>query len=223
VQAAQGAAPEPVWKTLGMAMLKLVVFVTLLFVVGSKVIPWLMVQVARLRSRELFTLTVLVMSIAIATGAYYAFGASMALGAFLAGMVVGQSSVSQQAAADALPFRDAFAVLFFAAVGMLFDPRFLITDWELMLCGLGIVLIGKPLAALVIVAVLGYPARTGLVVALALAQIGEFSFIVGELGKKVGLLDDREYNLIIGTAIITIAINPLLFRLYPWIEKKLQR
>ena len=214
---------EPAWKSLSVALVKLAVFVALMFVVGSKVIPWGMVQIARLRSRELFTLTVLVMSIAIATGAYYAFGASMALGAFLAGMVVGQSSVSQQAAADALPFRDAFAVLFFASVGMLFDPRFLISDWPLMLCGLGIVLVGKPLAALAIVALLGYPARTGLVVALALAQIGEFSFIVGDLGKSVRLLDDRGYNLIVGSAIVSITLNPLLFRALPWFERRLQR
>src|SRR5688572_8245680 len=121
--------------TLGVALLKLGVLVALLLLGGSKVIPWIMVQVARLRSRELFTLTVLVMAIAIAAGSYYAFGASMALGAFLAGMVVGQSPVSAQAAADALPLRDAFAVLFFASVGMLFDPMFVVESPGLLLAG----------------------------------------------------------------------------------------
>src|SRR3954469_3695675 len=142
------------------ALLKLAGLVAIVLLAGSKVIPWIMVRVARLRSRELFTLTVLVMSIAIAAGSAYAFGASMALGAFLAGMVVGQSPVSQQAAADALPLRDAFAVLFFASVGMLFDPRFVLHEPALVVAALGIVMIGKPLAAFVIVAAIGYPVRT---------------------------------------------------------------
>ena len=217
------AAGGSVLASLGLALLKLGAFVAILFLAGRRLIPWAMVQVARLRSRELFTLTLLVMSIAVATGAYYAFGASMALGAFLAGMVVAQSKVSQQAAADILPLRDAFAVLFFASVGMLFDPRFLIEHWDLMLCGLGIVMIGKPLAALVIVALIGYPVRTGLTVALALAQIGEFSFIVSDLGKAHGLIDAVGHNLLVGTAIISITLNPLLFRTLPWLEAGLRR
>ena len=219
----QPVATFPVLATLAIALLKLGALVAILFVAGSRVIPWTMVQVARLRSRELFTLTVLVMSIAIATGAYYAFGASMALGAFLAGMVVGQSKVSHQAAADVLPLRDAFAVLFFASVGMLFDPRFLVNHWDLMLCGLGIVMVGKPVAALLIVAIIGYPARTGLTVALALAQIGEFSFIVSQAGDAAGLIDATEHNLLVGTAIVSITLNPLLFHALPTLERRLQR
>ncbi|HEX8324182.1 MAG TPA: cation:proton antiporter [Tepidisphaeraceae bacterium] len=217
------AAGGSVLTVLALALVKLAAFVAILFFAGRRLIPWVLVQVTRLRSRELFTLTILVLSIAVATGAYYAFGASMALGAFLAGMVVGQSKVSQQAAADILPLRDAFAVLFFASVGMLFDPRFLLEHWDLMLCGLGIVMIGKPLAALVIVAVIGYPVRTGLTVALALAQIGEFSFIVSDLGKAYGLIDRVGHNLLVGTAIISITVNPLLFRTLPWFETLLQR
>ena len=198
--------------TLLIALAKLGALVVVVLLAGSKVIPWVMVQVARLRSRELFTLTVLVMAIAVAAGSAYVFGASMALGAFLAGMVVGQSPVSQQAAADALPLRDAFAVLFFASVGMLFDPSFLIEEPGLLAAGLAVVMIGKPIAALVIVAVIGYPLRTGLTVALALAQIGEFSFILSDLGRAYGLVNDTGHNLLVACAIVSITLNPILFR-----------
>src|SRR5688572_10749311 len=189
------AAGGLAWE-LGKALLKLSVLLVILLFFGSKIIPWIMVQVARLRSRELFTLTVLVMAITIAAGSSYLFGASMALGAFLAGMVVGQSPVSQQAAADALPMRDAFAVLFFASVGMLFNPMCRVYEPLLVLAGLGSVMIGKPIAALVIVAVIGYPLRTGLTVALGLAQIGEFSFILSEVGRQHGLMPDAGHNVL---------------------------
>jgi CPA2 family monovalent cation:H+ antiporter-2 len=227
--AADGAAPAaaagPLWLALVIAVAKLAVLVTLLLVVGSRVIPWVMVRVAKLRSRELFTLTVLVMAISVAAGSYFAFGASMALGAFLAGMVVGQSPVSQQAAADALPLRDAFAVLFFASVGMLFDPSFVVNHPVLLLAGLGIVLVGKPLAAVVIVAIIGYPARTALVVGLGLAQIGEFSFILSSLGQDAGILAKAgdEHNLIVAVALVSITLNPILFRQLPRLEALLKR
>jgi CPA2 family monovalent cation:H+ antiporter-2 len=222
--ASQGPA-RSFWATLGIALVKLAALVVILLYGGSFLIPRIMVRVARLRSRELFTLTVLVMAVAVATGSFYAFGASMALGAFLAGMVVGQSPVSQQAAADALPMRDAFAVLFFTSVGMLFDPKFLIQHPFLMLAGLAIVLIGKPLAALIIVAVIGYPARTALVVALGLAQIGEFSFIISQLARdpKINLLNDTAHNLLVACAIVSITLNPILFKQLPRIESALQR
>ena len=205
------------------ALLKLTLLVVILLYAGSKVIPWVMVKVARLRSRELFTLTVLVMSITIAATSAYLFGSSMALGAFLAGMVVGRSVVSSQAAADALPLRDAFAVLFFASVGMLFDPRFVLQQPLLMLAGLAIVLLAKPLAALGIVMVLGYPVRTALTVAVGLAQIGEFSFILAELGRAHKLLGDEGHHLIVGCALVSITLNPILFRLVPSMESALQR
>jgi CPA2 family monovalent cation:H+ antiporter-2 len=208
---------------LGIALLKLGALVALLLWAGSKVIPWIMIKVARLRSRELFTLTVLVMAIAIATGSYYVFGASMALGAFLAGMVVGQSPVSNQAAADALPLRDAFAVLFFSSVGMMFDPKFITQHPLLLLSGLAIVMIGKPLAAMVIVAIIGYPARTAMVVALGLAQIGEFSFILSDLGRRYSLVSDTGHNLLVAVAILSITLNPIIFRLVEPFEKILQR
>jgi CPA2 family monovalent cation:H+ antiporter-2 len=207
------AGPEPgVAATIGIAFLKLGALVAIVMLGGSRVIPWAMVQVARLRSRELFTLTVLVFSVAIAAGAYALFGASMALGAFLAGMVVAQSPVSHQAAADALPMRDAFSVLFFVSVGMLFDPAFLFREPLVILSVLGIILIAKPLSAIVIVTVLGHSARTALTVGLGLAQIGEFSFIVSDLAGKFGLLPEMGNNVLVAAAIISITLNPLLFR-----------
>jgi CPA2 family monovalent cation:H+ antiporter-2 len=222
VVAEVAAAATTLGKSLLFAVLKLCALVAIVLFAGSRVIPWIMIRIARLRSRELFTLTVLMLAIAIAAGSSYVFGASMALGAFLAGMVVGQSPVSQQAAADALPLRDAFAVLFFTSVGMLFDPKFVIEHPGLLAAGLGIVLIGKPLAALIIVAVIGYPVRTALIVALGLAQIGEFSFILAELGKRHHLIDETERNLLIAVALVTISLNPLLFRLEGPLEARLR-
>ena len=210
-----GGGTGSIWVTLPVALLKLSAMVIILLWGGGRVIPWIMVRVARLRSRELFTLTVLVMAIAIATGSAYAFGASMALGAFLAGMVVGRSPVSQQAAADALPLRDAFAVLFFTSVGMIFDPKIIVQSPGLVAGILLVILIGKPLAAMVVVAVIGYSARTALTVAIGLAQIGEFSFILSELGRKNNLLDETGHNVVVACAIISITINPLLMR---WID-----
>ncbi|MBN8459832.1 MAG: cation:proton antiporter [Verrucomicrobia bacterium] len=211
------------WLTLGTALFKLAVLVAIVLVAGAKIVPWVLVQVARLRSRELFTLTVLVFSIAIAAASYIFFGASMALGAFLAGMVVAQSPVSHQAAADALPLRDAFAVLFFVSVGMLFDPGFLLEQPLMVLSALGIILIAKPLAALLIVAVLGHSVRIALTVAIGLAQIGEFSFILSELARKHGLMPESGHNVLVASAIISITLNPLLFRSLPMIERWLEK
>ena len=205
------------------ALGKLAAMVVVLYVVGSRVVPWVLVRVTRLRSRELFTLTVLVLSIAVATGAAVLFDASVALGAFLAGMVVAQSPVSQQAGIDALPMRDAFAVLFFVAVGMLLDPAFLIAEPVLVTAGLAIVVIAKPLAALAIVVVLGHPMRTALTVAIALAQIGEFSFIVGQLALAYDLLPETGMNILVATALVSITLNPLLFRLVAPTEEWLRR
>lgn len=208
---------------IAIALLKLAALVAIVMALGSRVIPWILTQVARLRSRELFTLTVLVFSVAVAAGAYAAFGASMALGAFLAGMVVAQSPVSHQAAADALPLRDAFAVLFFVSVGMLFDPRFLLQQPLMVLAAMGIILIAKPLAALTIVATLGYSVRTALTVALGLAQIGEFSFILSDVARKHGLMPDSGHSLLVAGAILSITLNPILFRALDPIEHWLRR
>jgi monovalent cation:H+ antiporter-2, CPA2 family len=211
------------WVSLPIAMLKLAAMVVILLIAGSKVIPWVMVRVARLRSRELFTLTVLVMAITVAAASQYLFGASMALGAFLAGMVVAQSPVSHQAGANILPLRDAFAVLFFASVGMLFDPSFIVREPGLVVACLSIVLIAKPLAAVVIVAVIGYPARTGIIVALGLAQIGEFSFILSELGRSHGVLSDAGHNVLVACALVSITLNPILMRYATRIEQAIER
>jgi len=211
------------WQAIAFSLLKLSVLVAIVILAGSRVIPWMLVQVARLRSRELFTLTVLVLSIAVATGAYVFFDASMALGAFLAGMVVAQSPASHQAAADALPMRDAFAVLFFVSVGMLLDPAFLLEQPLMIFAALGIILIAKPIVALVVVALLGHSMRTSLTVALGLAQIGEFSFILSELAGRHGIMSETGHNVLVASAILTIALNPVLFRLLPRIEQSVRR
>jgi monovalent cation:H+ antiporter-2, CPA2 family len=217
----QTEAPSLIW-ALGKALLNLAVLTVLVLFGGGKAIPWLLAQVAKTRSRELFTLTVLVIALGVSAGSYVFFGASMALGAFLAGMVVGQSDVHHQAAADALPMRDAFAVLFFVSVGMLFDPRFLIQEPLLVLSVMGIILIGKPIAALIIVLVLGKPVRMALTVALALAQIGEFSFIVGEAARYLKILPDQGASVLVAGALLSITLNPILFRMIDPIENFLR-
>jgi CPA2 family monovalent cation:H+ antiporter-2 len=178
---------------------------------------------ARLRSRELFTLTVLAIAVTVATGSALFFGASMALGAFLAGMVVGQSPVSHQAAADALPLRDAFAVLFFVSVGMLFDPVFVVREPVLVLAALAVVVVGKPLVALAVVAARGDSRRPAHVAALGLAQVGEFSFILAGLARDERLLPEAGYNAIVACAIVSIALNPFLFRALEPLEALVRR
>jgi CPA2 family monovalent cation:H+ antiporter-2 len=198
---------------LGLGVLKVVLLVTCIFLVGGRLIPWLLERVAATQSRELFTLTILVLALGIAVGSATLFGVSMALGAFLAGMVVGRSDFSLRAASEALPMRDAFAVLFFVAVGMLLNPHHLVEAPGLVATTLGVILLGKPLAALGLVLLLGYPLRVALAVAVALAQIGEFSFILALLGKELGLLTETAMHTIVATAIISITLNPLLYRL----------
>jgi monovalent cation:H+ antiporter-2, CPA2 family len=205
------------------AVVKLAAMLGLTFVAGTRVIPWLLDRAAATRSRELFTLTVLVLALGIAVGSAKLFGVSMALGAFLAGMVVGRSEFSLRAATEALPMRDAFAVLFFVSVGMLFNPRLMVESPGLMALTLAIVLLGKPLAALVIVRLLGYPLRVAISIAVALAQIGEFSFILAQAGKSLGLLDDRATNTLIAAAIASISLNPILYRLIGPIDAVLRR
>lgn len=220
--ATEAVATESPAMAIVAVLLKLAALITVVLIAGARIVPWVLLQVARLRSRELFTLTVLVFSISVAAGAYVVFGASMALGAFLAGMVVAQSKVSHQAAADALPLRDAFAVLFFVSVGMLFDPMSLFREPLMMLAALSIIFLAKPLAALVIVAVLGQSVRTALTVALGLAQIGEFSFILSEAARRFGLMGEAQHNVLVGAAIISLALNPFIFRSLDGIERRLQ-
>ena len=197
---------------IAVATLKIVALVAFTLLVGQRVIPWLLGHVARMRSRELFTLAVLVLALGIAVGSAKLFGASMALGAFLAGMTVGQSDFSARAASEALPMRDAFAVLFFVSVGMLLDPGRLAANAPLIGITLIVVLLGKALAAFAVVRLLGHPTRTALVVAVALAQIGEFSFIVAALGRELDILPDRATETLVAVAVISITINSLLFR-----------
>jgi CPA2 family monovalent cation:H+ antiporter-2 len=198
---------------LGIACLKIVTLGAFTLVGGSRLIPWLLRRVAATRSQELFTLTILVVALGIAVGAAKLFGVSMALGAFLAGMVVGQSDFSLRAAAEALPMRDAFAVLFFVSVGMLFDPQYLVQSPGILATTLAIILLGKSLMALTIVLLLGYPFKVGLAIAVALAQIGEFSFILGRVGKDLGVLNDAASQTLVAAAMVSIAANPILYRL----------
>lgn len=217
------AGTSNVLTALGIAILKLGAMVAFTFFVGGRIIPWLLGHIAATRSRELFMLTVLVVALGIAVGSAQLFGASMALGAFLAGMVVGRSEFSLRAAAEALPMRDAFAVLFFVSVGMLFDPHYLVSEPGLVAATLAIILLGKPLAALIIVLLLKYPLRVALTIAVVLAQIGEFSFILSSLGRNLGILDDRATNTLVAAAIVSITLNPLLYRLIDPLEAWLRR
>lgn len=219
----QGATPGGIGVAALVAVLKMAGLVVTTIVIGGRVIPWVMEKVAATRSRELFTLAVLVMALGIAVGAARIFGASMALGAFLAGMVVGRSEFGMRAASDALPMRDAFAVLFFVSVGMLFDPIAAIRSPGAIAAALAIVLVAKPAAALAIILGLGYPRRVALPVAVALAQIGEFSFILASLGGRLGVMPADAVNALVATAIVSITVNPLLYRSITRLEQWLVR
>jgi monovalent cation:H+ antiporter-2, CPA2 family len=197
----------------GLSLIKIGALVGVTFLVGEKFIPWVFKHVSATRSRELFTLTVLVVALGIATGSAELFGSSMALGAFLAGMVVGRSEFSLRAATEILPMRDAFAVLFFVSVGMLFNPMHVLdAPWQVA-AALAVILLGKPLAAFGIVWLLRYPIRVGLAVAGSLAQIGEFSFMLGLLGQQLGVLTQAAMDTIVAASIISISLNPLLYPL----------
>ncbi|MEO8661252.1 MAG: cation:proton antiporter [Bryobacteraceae bacterium] len=208
---------------IALALAKVAILIAITFVAGSRVVPWLLRNVALTRSRELFTLAVLSLALGIAVGAAHLFGVSMALGAFLAGMVVGQSDFSARAGAEALPMRDAFAVMFFLSVGMLLDPVRTLQSPMPALLALGTILVGTPLASIAVVAVLGYSSKTGLAIALALAQIGEFSFLLATLGHRLGALDEAAVNAIVAAAIVSIIVNPWFCRLAGPVERFLER
>jgi monovalent cation:H+ antiporter-2, CPA2 family len=192
--------------------------------VGARVVPWLLIQVARDGSQEMFTLAILAAALGIAFASSAIFGVSLALGAFLAGAVVGETDLSHKAAADALPLRDAFAVLFFVSVGMLLDPGYLLDNPLAIIAVVALVVVGKSLAAITIVAILGYPVRTGLTVGAGLAQVGEFSFILATAGVGLGLLPEEAYQLIVAGALISITLNPLVFaavdRIDAWLKAR---
>ena len=216
---ARGAESSSLTVSLALAMVKVAVLTALILVAGRRVVPWILTKIAATRSRELFTLAVLALALGISVASAQFFGVSMALGAFLAGLVVGRSEFSVRAASEALPMRDAFAVLFFVSVGMLLDPGFVMNAPVLILSALAVVLIGKPLVALVLVLLWGYPAGVALRIAVALAQIGEFSFIVAAVGTQLGLVSDDVRNTLIATAMVSIAVNPLLYRAVAPLER----
>ena len=221
----QGAAGSAT-SAFGIAALKVAAFVAFTLLAGGRAIPWFLQKIAETQSRELFTLSVLAIALGIAVGSAEFFGVSMALGAFLAGMVVGQSEFSARAGAEALPLRDAFAVMFFLSVGMLFDPRQLVEAPLLILVTLAIVMIGKPLAAFVIVVLLGHGSRIGFGVATALAQVGEFSFLLGALGRELKVIPEAAMNALVAVAMVSIALNPILYpsvdRMESWIKRRPQ-
>jgi CPA2 family monovalent cation:H+ antiporter-2 len=210
---------RPLWLALGITTIKVTALVAFTAIVGTRVIPRVLDYVAETRSRELFTLTVLVIALGIAVGSSLIFSVSMALGAFLAGMVVGRSDYSLRAASEALPMRDAFAVLFFVSVGMLLDPGALITSPGLVIGALAVVLLGKPLVALLLVWWMKYPLRASLTVAIALAQIGEFSFILATMGRELGILTTEATNALVATSIASIVLNPVAYRTIRPIER----
>jgi len=203
---------ETVLGTLGMTLLRVGGFVAVMLLIGRKFFPWVLWQVTHTGSRELFTLCVVAAAVGIAFASAELFGVSFALGAFFAGMVLRESEFSHRAAQESLPLRDAFAVLFFVSVGMLFDPKVIVEQPLHVLGVVAIILVGKSVAAAALVLALRYPLNTALTVSASLAQIGEFSFILVGLGAKLGLMPDVGQSLVLAGALISIALNPLLFR-----------
>ena len=220
--AADGAGP--LWLTLAQTLLQVSAFVAIMLIAGRRVLPWLLWHVSRTGSRELFTLSVVAAAISIAYGASALFGVSFALGAFFAGMVMRESEFSHRAAGESLPLRDAFAVLFFVSVGMLFDPMVLMEQPLRVLAVVAIVIVGKSIAAAGLVLAFRYPLNTALTVAASLGQIGEFSFILAGMGLSLGLLPPEGMSLVLAGALISIALNPLVFRaIRPFSRWVLQR
>jgi len=209
------APPEegamPLWRTIAQTLLQVSAFVAIMLIAGRRVIPWLLWQVSRTGSRELFTLAVVTAAISIAFGAAALFGVSFALGAFFAGMVMRESEFSHRAAQDSLPLRDAFAVLFFVAVGMLFEPKILVEQPLRVLAVVGIIILGKSVAAAALALALRYPLNTALTVAASLGQIGEFSFILAGMGLSLSLLPQEGMSLVLAGALISVALNPVVF------------
>ncbi|MBF0676782.1 MULTISPECIES: YbaL family putative K(+) efflux transporter [unclassified Pseudomonas] len=204
---------ESIWYSLGKTLLLVSGFVAVMLIAGRRILPWMLLQVAKTGSRELFTLAVIAAAIGIAYGAAALFSVSFALGAFFAGMVMRESDLSHRAASESLPLRDAFAVLFFVSVGMLFDPQVLLDEPLHVLAVVAIIVFGKTLAAAALVLAFRYPLNTALTVAASLAQIGEFSFILAGLGLSLGLMPAEGVSLVLAGALISIALNPVMFGL----------
>jgi CPA2 family monovalent cation:H+ antiporter-2 len=219
----EGASGPQLGRALLLTAAKMFALVIFVFVIGRRTIPHLLDRVAATKSRELFTLTVLVLALGIAVGAAVVFGASMALGAFLAGLTVGRSEYSLRAAAEALPMRDAFAVLFFVSVGMLLDPAFVVRAPGIVIASLAIVIVGKPVVAIAVVRLLRYPSDVALAVGASLGQIGEFSFMLIALGRDLGVVTDAAMNVVVVVAIVSIVTNPILYRAVARAERRARR
>ncbi len=219
-----GDSTKPLWQTIAITLAQVGAFVAFMLIVGRKLFPWLLWRVAKTGSREMFTLCVIAAAVGIAYGSSEIFGVSFALGAFFAGMVLRESELSHRAAEESLPLRDAFSVLFFVSVGMLFDPMVIVQMPLQVLAVIAIIIFGKSLAAGLLVLALRYPLNTALTVSASLAQIGEFSFILAGVGMQLKLLPNEGQSLILAGAIISIAVNPLLFAavepLQKWIRSK---
>jgi CPA2 family monovalent cation:H+ antiporter-2 len=213
----EAASLSAIALALGLTAAKIAAFVAIMLIVGKRLIPWILHVMAHTGSRELFRLSVLVIALGVAFAAAELFGVSFALGAFFAGMILSESKLSQQAATETLPLRDAFAVLFFVAVGMLFDPTILLSQPIPVAATLAIILVGKSLAAFAIVRAFGYSNATALTISASLAQIGEFSFILANLGVALLLLPEAGRDLILASAIISILLNPFLFSALDWL------
>lgn len=201
----------PLWQMIAMTLAQVAVFIGLMLIVGKRVLPYLLWQVAKTGSRELFTLCVLAVAIGIAFGAAEVFHVSFALGAFFAGMVMRESKYAHRAAVESLPLRDAFSVIFFVGVGMMFDPNVIVEHPVHLFCVLVLILFVNPCIAALLTILFRYPLHTALTLGACLGQIGEFSFILATLGKSLGLVSEEGLNLILATAILTIALNPLAF------------
>ena len=204
-------------------VIKFFLLAAIMFTLGRKIVAYLLFKIARTKSHELFTLSVLALIFLIATASAAIFGISIALGAFIAGMVIGQTDVRHQAAAYSSPMKDAFAVIFFLSVGMLFNPHAIVEHFSLFISVLAVILLVKPLAAFLIVLLLRYPFGIALTISIALAQIGEFSFIFAEEAIKFDVLSNEGYDIIVACSLISIAINPLLFKIIDYfssLEKK---
>jgi len=211
------------WRSLAITLIKAGAFVLIMFFAGARLIPWILERIACMRSRELFILAILAITLGTAMGASELFGVSLALGAFVAGAIISQSHLSHQGGADVFAFREAFSVLFFVSVGMLVNPSFLWQNIGQVVSLTALVVFGKMVIVILMGVLFPRPAKTFLVVAVGLSQIGEFSFILGEGGVALNLLDAKQYSLILAAALISITLNPFMYRLLPGLERLLQR
>ncbi len=211
------------WKNLAITLLKAAAFVVIMFFAGARIIPWLLERIAHTRSRELFILAILAITLGTAMGASELFGVSLALGAFVAGAIISQSHLSHQVGADVFAFREAFSVLFFVSIGMLVNPLFLWQNVGQVTALTALVVIGKTIIVILLGLFFPRPAKTFLVIAIGLSQIGEFSFILGQAGLSLNLLNLNQYSLILAAALVSITLNPFMYRLLPLLEKSLRK